>query len=88
MATSISKPHLMLRTALLCLLLAILGYVTLYLWRSPFQTAAPADRFELLAHRGTLSILEGQAGESDLHCQWNGPTHAQVDRTILEIHQD
>lgn len=90
MSISTPKPRRirrMLRTALLCLLFLLIGYATLYLWHRPFRAAAPAERFELLAHRGIYQTFSkvGLDNQTCTASRMDPPTHDLLENTPQSI---
>ena len=58
MPTFTHRHRRMLRPLLLCYLVQLLGWLTLYLWHHPFRAAPQADRFELLASVACISDVK------------------------------
>ncbi len=90
MSTSIPQPRRfrrMLRAALLCLLVILLGYATLYLWHRPFRAAPRADHFELLAHRGIYQTFStvGLDNQTCTASRIDPPTHRLLENTPQSI---
>ena len=77
----------LLRAALLCVLVLLLGYLTLYLWHRPFRSAPRAERFELLAHRGVYQRYSkvGLDNETCTASRIEAPTHNLLENTPQSI---
>ena len=81
------RPRRLLRAALLCLLVLLLGYAALYLWHRPFRSAPKLDRFELLAHRGVYQRYSkvGLDNQTCTASRMETPTHELLENTPQSI---